>query len=397
MSNKTAKSQSQKPTRSAADANNSASAVVLVRKIPEPTRLLLCVRAGGRCEFDGHNAYLFEHPITLHEGNFAEMAHIVAFKKAGPRGMENRPDDINNVENLMLLCPTCHKLVDDHPLEYPRERLEGYKREHEERIFHLTSLGSDRKTSVIIFKAPIAGQTVAVPFDHVVEATFPRYPKTRSPLTIDLTGLAEGPGFTEAACSTIAKRIVPLFEPEGEATQVGHVSVLALGPIPLLICLGRHLTSKVPVDVFQRHRDTERWAWKTDGPDLSFRSAMIKQGDPHRLAVVVSLSGSIGLDDLPSDVRDTATIYELTLDGTVPSPTFLRRRQDLEAFRVAYQELLGTIGQRHGRQEEIDFFPAVPAPVAVLCGRELLPKVHPKLRVFDFNKETGGFTFQLTV
>jgi hypothetical protein len=34
-----------------------------------------------------------------------------------------------------------------------------------------------------------------------------------------------------------------------------------------------------------------------------------------------------------------------------------------------------------------------------LCfgGRELLPKVHPKLRVFDFNKETGGFTFQLTV
>jgi len=33
----------------------------------------------------------------------------------------------------------------------------------------------------------------------------------------------------------------------------------------------------------------------------------------------------------------------------------------------------------------------------VLCGRELLPKVHPQLRVFDFNKETGGFTFQLTV
>jgi hypothetical protein len=376
---------------------NGASAVVLVRKIPEATRLLLCVRAGGRCEFDGHNAYLFEHPITLHLGNFAEMAHIVAFKKAGPRGMENRPDDINNVDNLMLLCPTCHKLVDDHPTEYPRERLEGYKREHEERIAHLTSLGSDRKTSVIIFKAPIAGQTVAVPLDHVVEATFPRYPKTRSPLTIDLTGLAEGPGFTEAACSTIAKRIDPLFEPEGEATQVGHVSIFALGPIPLLICLGRHLTSKVPVDVFQRHRDNERWAWKSDGPDLSFRSAMIKQGDPHHVAVVVSLSGSIGLRDLPGNVRETATIYELTLEGTVPSPTFLRRRQDLEAFRVAYQELLGTIGQQHGRLEEIDFFPAVPPPVAVLCGRELLPKVHPKLRVFDFNKGTGGFTFQLTV
>jgi hypothetical protein len=384
-------------TRRSGASPHSPSAVVLVRRIREATRLLLCVRAGGRCEFDGHNAYLFEHPITLHEGTFGEMAHIVAFKKAGPRGEENRPDDINNVDNLMLLCPTCHKLVDDHCAEYPRERLEGYKREHESRIAHLTSLGSDRKTSVIVFKAPIAGQTVAVPFDHIVEATFPRYPKTRAPLTIDLTGLAEGPAFTEAACSTIAKRIDPLFEPEGEAAQVGHVSIFALGPIPLLICLGRHLTSKVPIDVFQRHRDNELWAWKADGPEVSFRHAMIKKGDPQRVAVVVSLSGSISAADLPPDVRDTATVYEMTLEGIAPSPTFLRRRQDLEAFRVAYQELLGMIGQQHGRLDEIDFFPAVPAPVAVLCGRELLPKVHPKLRVFDFNKQTGGFSYQLTV
>ena len=115
------------------------------------------------------------------------------------------------------------------------------------------------------------------------------------------------------------------------------------------------------------------------------------------MAVIVSLSGSIKLADLPADIRDSATIYELTTDGVTPSPTVLRRREDLEAFRMAYQELLGTIGQQHGRLDAIDFFPAVPAPVAVLCGRELLPKVHPQLRVFDFDRETGGFTFQLAV
>ena len=376
---------------------DSSSPVVLVRTIPKFTPLLLCVRAGGRCEFDGHNAYLFEHPITLHQGNFAEMAHIVAFKKAGPRGARSRPDDINNVDNLMLLCPACHKLIDDHPNEYPRERLEGYKREHEERIRHLTDLGSDRKTCVIVFKAPIAGHTVAVPFDPVVEATFPRYPKTRSPLTIDLTGLAEGAGMVESACATITKRIDPLFEPEGEASQVGHVSIFALGPMALLVCLGRHLTSKVPVDVFQRHRDTERWLWKPDGPRISFRHAVLSQGNPKRVAVIVSLSGSIKLEDLPADIQNGSTIYELTVEGVTPSPTILRRREDLEAFRVAYQELLGTIGQQHGRLDTIDFFPAVPAPVAVLCGRELLPKVHPQLRVFDFDKQAGGFAYQLTV
>jgi hypothetical protein len=167
--------------------------------------------------------------------------------------------------------------------------------------------------------------------------------------------------------------------------------------MPLLICLGRHLTSKVPVDLYQRHRDNERWTWKPDGPDVSYRVAIIKEGDPKRVAVVMSLSGSIKIDDLPADVRELATIYEMTLAGVTPTPTFLRTRQNLEAFRVAYQELLGMIGQKHGSLEAIDLFPAVPAPIAVLCGRELLPKVHPKLRVYDNDRQAGGFIFQLTV
>ena len=394
MSKKTTKLQSRKSNRWAAGAN-SASAVILVRKIPEPTRLLLCVRAGGRCEFDGHNDYLFEHPITLHQGNFAEMAHIVAFKKAGPRGLENRPDDINNVENLMLLCPTCHKLVDDHPLEYPRERLEGYKREHEQRIFHLTSLGSDRKTSVIIFKAPIAGQTVAVPFDHVVEATFPG---PENALAAD-----HRPERPRRRAGIYRSRVLDDRETNRPALRTGrrgHAGGprfhLGARPDPAAHLLGsapHEQGSSGRVSAPSRHRALGMEARRTRS-GISLRDdqegGSVRRGSRSQPERVDGL-------DLPTDIRKTATIYELTLDGTTPSPTFLRGRQDLEAFRVAYQELLGTIGQQHGRLEEIDFFPAVPAPVAVLCGRELLPKVHPKLRVFDFNKETGGFTFQLTV
>jgi hypothetical protein len=58
---------------------------------------------------------------------------------------------------------------------------------------------------------------------------------------------------------------------------------------------------------------------------------------------------------------------------------------------------LGLVVNKHGLLETIDVFPAVPAPIAVLCGRELLPKVHPKLRVFDYDKLQGGFTFKLEV
>src|SRR5438094_9912673 len=55
--------------------------VVQVRRIPDLTRLLLFVRAGGRCEFDGCPRYLMEHPVTLTEGNLAQVAHVVAFRR----------------------------------------------------------------------------------------------------------------------------------------------------------------------------------------------------------------------------------------------------------------------------------------------------------------------------
>src|SRR5437899_10670064 len=93
--------------------------VTVTRKIQPLTRVLLFVRAGGRCEFDGCNKFLLEHHVTLTEGNFAQMAHIVAFQPDGPRGNgAHRPENINEITNLMLLCPECHKLIDDDPAKF---------------------------------------------------------------------------------------------------------------------------------------------------------------------------------------------------------------------------------------------------------------------------------------
>jgi hypothetical protein len=361
---------------------------------------MLFVRAGGRCEFDGCNTYLLEHHLTLTDGNFAEIAHVVAFKPDGPRGREgSRPEDINDVNNLMLLCPRCHKLIDDNPQGYTRKTLEEYKARHEQRIRHVTDLGPERSTSVVVFKAPIGGEAVAIPFDQIVEATSPRYPRSRDGVVIDLTQVTdEGPAFTKAAMQTIQQRVRRLFEPGGEIEKSQHVSLFALAPIPLLVFLGRQLSNKVPADLYQRHRDTEDWTWKTTGEPV--RYILRKMGSGQRgnaVALVLSLSGRIRLTDLPGAVRQNSAIYELTLDGQTPKPTYLRLRHDLESFRGAYQEVLGTIVRDHGLLKTIDLFPAVPAPVAVLCGRELLPKVHPGLRVFDYDKRKGGFTFQLEV
>lgn len=369
------------------------------RAIGPIVRLRLYVRAGGRCEFDGCNAYLLEHAVTFKAGNFGQTAHIVAFRPEGPRGRDTRPADINDDANLMLLCAGCHKIIDDRPDDYTVQALRECKRAHELRIKHLTSLGPAQKTAVLVVKAPVNGQPVAVPFDHLVEATAPRYPTRSEPEVVDLTTIADrGEGFTRVACDTIKEEVARFFGSGGEGRRAGHASIFALGPIPVLIYLGCQLTNKIPADLFQRHRDTENWTWKRGGRLARYTVRHLQSGTgKSEVALVVSLSGTIQVRDLPETVRRTATIYEITLADQPPRPTFLGRKQDLEGFRTAFQQAMGLIAQRHGRVSTVDLFPAIPAPVAVLCGRELLPKAHPTLRVWDYDKAKGGFTFQLEV
>ena len=375
------------------------SPVVSVRHIPHLTRLLLFVRAGGRCEFDGCPHYLIEHPVTLKEGNFAEVAHIVAFREDGPRGAIFRPKNIHVPQNLMLLCPQCHKLIDDHPGDYTRRTLVEYKRRHENWIKQVTGLSPDQKTALLVFTSPIGRQTVSVGYDHMLEAVAPRYPVSREGLEIDLTNLLkEGASVNAVAQETIKARLTSYFDERGEWKRSGHISVFAIGPMPQLIYLGSQLSNKVSTDLFQRHRDTESWTWKRTGIPVHYKFRRIRKGtDPSRAALLLCLSGSGPRENLPADLDSAYSIYELTLDGITPSPTFLSRREDLERFKLKYQDALAEIMAEHPSLKELDLFPAVPAPVAVLCGRETLPKVHPALRVHDYYKAKNGFAYQLTV
>lgn len=376
------------------------SPVKEVRSIPPLTRLLLFVRAGGRCEFDGCNKYLLEHHVTLTEGNFAQVGHIVAFRPEGPRGhADARPRNINDVENLMLLCPGCHKLIDDQPDRFTRKALAEYKKRHEEHIRHMTGLSPEHKTSLLIFTANIGEQASFIPFDHLLEAVSPYYPASRPGKVIDLTAIRiDDASSLSTAQDTIKRRMEELYDSGSEVHTVKHLSVFALGPIPLLVYLGSRLSNKIPTAFYQRHRDKENWTWRRDARAAQYRFKRIRSGnDPDRVALLLSLSGTIRANELPEEIDARYSVYEVTLKNQTPAPTFLNTRKDLEVFRVAYQQSLGSIMSAHEGLKSLHLFPAVPAPVAILCGRELLPKVHPELLVYDFDKQKVGFTFQLKV
>lgn len=351
---------------------------------------MLCVQAGGRCEFDGCNTYLFEDALTHKRFNFAQMAHVVAFSEQGPRGGEPRPADINDIENLMLLCHPHHKLIDDHPLEYTRETLEGYKKAHEDRICLLTSMAPDRHTTAVILMSRMGDQIVRVSSEDIISAVAPRYPSTRNGVPIDLTSIPdEGCEFYKIAAKKIRRDLANVQDTLMSAERTNHISLFALAPMPLLVLAGTLLSNKVACDLYQRHRDTQDWKWKTDGKPAGFTFAHIREGNRKTdVAVIMSLSGKV---HRPTDLSPNIAIYEVTLEGQAPNPSFLRQREDVTRFEYTYQQLLREIGTRHGEVERIHLFPAVPAPIAVACGRELMPKKDPVIVVYDDDKRYGGF------
>ncbi|GAB5471473.1 MAG: hypothetical protein Kilf2KO_45030 [Rhodospirillales bacterium] len=59
-----------------------------------------------------------------------EMAHQIARSPDGPRGTDSGGD--NTYDNLILLCPTCHRTIDKAPEgTYPVELLRKWKKAHE--------------------------------------------------------------------------------------------------------------------------------------------------------------------------------------------------------------------------------------------------------------------------
>lgn len=94
---------------------------------------LLWGRAAGICSNPDCRADLTAVLEETRSYNVGEMAHIIARSEQGPRGTTGGGAD--TYENLLLLCPTCHRHIDKSPEgTFTVEQLHGWKTEHEQGI-----------------------------------------------------------------------------------------------------------------------------------------------------------------------------------------------------------------------------------------------------------------------
>jgi len=99
--------------------------------IPTETKLRLFSEATGHCQRPECLRPLFPAEMGG-DKHIAEMAHVIPHGDTGPRHIE-RPVGVfqaDSFENLILLCPSCHTIVDKDPEGYTRATLLGWKSNH---------------------------------------------------------------------------------------------------------------------------------------------------------------------------------------------------------------------------------------------------------------------------
>lgn len=104
------------------------------RKYPQADIKILYGRAAARCAFSHCQRKLVLEETTMDETKqIGKIAHIVAHSEGGPRFDPSYPKEkLDSYENWVLLCPTCHDIVDAQEGKYDVPFLRDLKSAHEQ-------------------------------------------------------------------------------------------------------------------------------------------------------------------------------------------------------------------------------------------------------------------------
>ena len=363
------------------------------------TRQIIWGKGAGRCYYC--NASLIGDLMAGNEdANFGFTAHIVGEKETSPRGDPARsPLLADDPANLMLMCYPHHKLIDvDEFANYPEQRLLDMKAAHEDRVSILTDATPDRASHMLRYGAKIGTNESPVSFKRARLAMVPRwYPADGKSIGIEILGNVATDGednFWRTEPENLRRQFNTILRPRITSREIMHLSVFALGPIPLLVQLGHLLCDIVPAQVYQLHREpTPGWPWAEDGPTIDFR--ICKAATTAKIvALKLAISATVNDDRITAVLGNDVPIWSVT--AAVPHNDGMRHEADLGAFRRIMRGLYDEIKAKNGEDTTIHVFPAVPVSVAVELGRVRMPKSDLPLLVYD-NILGWGFVPRLEI
>jgi hypothetical protein len=264
------------------------------------------------------------------------------------------------------------------------------KAEHEARIEAVTGIDRERRSHVVLYGARIGAHDYPVRFDFAKAGMLPEhFPAEARAIDLDLARLEFDDSeqrYWDIQRENLRRQFDSKVKDRLRAGEIGHVSLFALAPQPLLVELGQLFSDIAGVTVHQLHREPQGWDWRSARPPLEF---ITHESAPPRGAVALnlSLSGTITDDRITAVLGENAAIWSLTV--VQPHNDLMHRADDLAAFRRALRGLLDRIKARHGERAVVHVFPALPVSAAIELGRIWMPKADLPLVIYDQRRETG--------
>lgn len=360
--------------------------------IPLKVKQDLWFAAHGRCEFTGCNKPLYVHGVTMNGCNISNYAHIIGDSENGPRGDKALSRKLaQDPSNLILLCPECHRLIDQEGKDkFTVEILRNMKKEHEERIERVTGIQPDKKSLVVIYGPKIGSDTPHFHKDTLYNTIFPeKYPSATSPVEIQMNNSVMQDGDSDYWAAEI-KQIESICEERIlkplKEHEVSDVSLFALGPQPLLVKLGTVLNDKYPIHIYQKHHSLDSWKWfdEEESNNICVVEPEDKSKDP---VLVIALSANAIKERINKRYGDEASVWCITCAN--PGNDMLRSKEQLKQFGKVARQAMDDIKTHHPDATPLKIFMAAPSACAVELGRIRMQKADLFWTLYDYNLEKG--------
>lgn len=352
--------------------------------IPVKIQNVLWARAAGRCEFEGCNELLCEDWLTGKTINGAQMAHIYPVGKSA-RSTDDQSEELKtDIDNLMLLCYKHHNLVDKSaPDEYPVDKLQEMKKNHEDRIKRASVVQENRQTLIVLYAANIDNDTPYLSFRDAQLAISPKYfCAEHSPVRIQLKGTTKekDEGYWNIEDINLKNSVQRLVLEPLKQNQYEHISLFAIAPQPLLVRLGTLLNEKQPVRVFQSIRSPKTWTWQTGKP---YDFTVIEPHDKTKQPVMVfAISADAIIERTKAYYHGESSIWVLTVDK--PNVNLILSEEQLYGFRDSARNFVELVS-KNATTTPIHVHMAMPVSCAVELGRIWMSKAHKNMLLFENN------------
>lgn len=357
-------------------------------KIPKDIQHEVWWKAAGRCEFKGCNKPLYKHGITLDKCKISELAHIIGDSENGPRGDKELSKALaKDPKNIMLLCPECHRYIDNEGKEkYTAEMLFEMKKRHEDRVARLTSLGEDLQAHVVTYGSKIGSHNPDISFSQIQDALLPDfYPTNDTPIDLGSNDpiLKEWDEYWSTAVKNLEYNCKDKIFDKIDRWEYKRLALFGIGPMPLLVKLGTMLNNKHEVEVYQKQR-SGTWKWSQEEIHTDY---IINRPEDTLKKPVLVLSLSFPNTERIKKANPTASVWEMTIES--PNPDFLRSKQQLYDFGRKVELVLDEITKASNNQP-INLYLSVPVACAVEFGRVWMQKANSPLKIYDLDKHVDN-------